>query len=66
MSVGEYDGVRCSAGVSKDRAEIILKMEALFPSKPSSTGCQHRKTCLCDSRLNFLWFIVTRFQRPAG
>jgi len=30
VNVGEYDGVRCSAGVSKDRAEIILKMEALF------------------------------------
>lgn len=30
MGVGESDDVRYIAGVSKERAEIALKMEALF------------------------------------
>ena len=55
MSTGECDGVRYIAGVSKERAEITLKMEALFSfeslaTEPSSKGCQHSKTCLCDNR----------------
>jgi hypothetical protein len=48
VSVSESDGVRCIAGVSKERAEIALKVEVLFPfetlaTEPNSTGCQHRK-----------------------
>jgi hypothetical protein len=49
VSVGESDGVRFIAGISKERGEIALKMEALFffeilTTEPNSTGCKHRKS----------------------
>ena len=71
VNVGESDGVICIAGVSKERAEIALKMEALFSFEtlardPNSTGCQRRKTCLCDNRWNSFWSILRRCQPPRG
>jgi hypothetical protein len=49
VSVCESDDVRCTAGVSKGRAKIALKMEAVFSfetlaREPNSMRCQHRKT----------------------
>jgi len=63
MSIGECDGVRYIADVSKERAEITLKMAALFTfetlaTEPSSKGCQHSKTCICEIVCGLFQFFV--------